>query len=151
MTPRSGEREIEFVLVEDNEDDVLLIRESFEDAELPHKLHVCADGQQALDFLRGTASQRGKKPLIVLLDINLPKKSGLEILEELKSDPALSHLPVVMLTTSDRKSDVLRSYRKGACSYITKPADYSEFRRVVEQLAGYWTIVSTPPPPHVAD
>ena len=134
------------LLVEDNEDDILLEQEALADAKLVNLMCVVRDGEEAMAYLRRQGKyQNAKLPGLILLDINMPKKNGFEVLNEIKSDVALMHIPVVMLTTSDREADIVKSYAKGACSYITKPMDFDKFREVVKQFALYWVLVAKVP------
>lgn len=139
-------KSVELLLVEDNEDDIVLIEEAFAEAKLMNVIYKVKDGEEALAYLR----QEGKykhvqRPGLVLLDINMPKKNGFEVLKELKADPRLQALPVVMLTTSDREEDIARSYNDGACSYIRKPMTLERFAQVVKDFELYWTLVSRVP------
>jgi CheY-like chemotaxis protein len=137
---------MEILLVEDNEDDIVLEQEALADAKLINLLCVVRDGEQAMAYLRRHGKyQNAQAPGLILLDINMPKKNGFEVLNEIKADPALVHIPVVMLTTSDNEADIVKSYAKGACSYITKPMDFDKFRDVVNQFALYWALVATVP------
>ena len=137
---------LEILLVEDNEDDILLEREALADAKLINIMSVVWDGVEAMAFLRREGKyQNAQVPGLILLDINMPKKNGFEVLNELKADPALVHIPVVMLTTSDNEADIVKSYAKGACSYITKPMDFDKFREVAKQFALYWALVARVP------
>jgi CheY-like chemotaxis protein len=137
---------MEILLVEDNEDDILLEQEAIADAKLVNLMFVVRDGEQAMAYLRRQGEyQNAQMPGLVLLDINMPKKNGFEVLNELKADPALMHIPVVMLTTSDSEADIVKSYAKGACSFITKPMDFDKFREVMKQFALYWALVSRIP------
>jgi CheY-like chemotaxis protein len=137
---------VDILLAEDNDDDILLVRESFAEAKLANKLCVVRDGEEALAYLRRDGQyQDATMPGLVLLDIKMPKKDGFQALQEIKADPALRHLPVIMLTTSSREEDIVRSYAEGACSYITKPVQFDEFVRVVKQFALYWTLVARVP------
>jgi CheY-like chemotaxis protein len=137
---------MEILLVEDNEDDIVLEQEALAEAKLVNLMFVVRDGEEAMAFLRREGKyQNAQMPGLILLDINMPKKNGFEVLNEVKADPALSHIPVVMLTTSDNEADVVRSYAKGACSYITKPMDFDKFREVVKQFALYWALVARIP------
>jgi CheY-like chemotaxis protein len=139
---------MEILLVEDNEDDILLEREALADAKLVNLLHVVRDGEEAMAYLRGWGKyQNAQMPGLILLDINMPKKNGFEVLNEMKADPALMHIPVIMLTTSDSEADIVKSYAKGACSFITKPMDFDKFRDVVKQFALYWALVARVPAP----
>ncbi|MEA2298259.1 MAG: hypothetical protein QOF77_1195 [Solirubrobacteraceae bacterium] len=126
---------IEVLLVEDDPGDVLLIREAFEDHKVGNSLSVVSDGVEALEFLRGQgAHAKAHRPDLVLLDLNLPRKNGREVLAEIKSDPELSTIPVVILTTSEAEEDILRSYKLHANAYITKPVDFDRFRHIVHQI-----------------
>ena len=137
---------MEILLVEDNEDDIVLEQEALAEAKLVNLMFVVRDGEEAMAFLRRQGQyQHAQLPGLILLDINMPKKNGFEVLNELKADPALMHIPVVMLTTSDNESDVVKSYAKGACSYITKPMDFDKFRGVIKQFALYWALVARIP------
>lgn len=137
---------IRVLLVEDNDDDVLMLRETLADTGLVRLCHVASNGAAALKFLRAQAHDPvGALPELILLDINMPGKNGFEVLEAVKSDPALRHIPVVVLTTSRREEDVIRSYAHGACSFITKPQGLEQLREVVRQFAGYWATVARVP------
>jgi CheY-like chemotaxis protein len=137
---------MEILLVEDNEDDILLEREALADAKLVNLMSVVRDGEEALAYLRCQGKyQEARLPGLILLDINMPKKNGFEVLNEIKTDPALKHIPVVMLTTSESEADIVKSYARGACSFITKPMDFDKFRDVIRQFALYWALVSRVP------
>jgi len=137
---------INILLAEDNEDDVLMIQEAFDEANLTNIIDVVSDGEQAMRYLRRQPPYEGARlPGLVLLDINMPRKDGFEVLEEVKGDARLRHLPVIMLTTSHREEDVVRSYSRGACSYVTKPIDFKQFQDVVKQFGLYWTLVARVP------
>ena len=140
---------LDILLVEDSEDDIVLIRETLLGGRLLNVMHIAHDGEQALAYLRkiGPYSD-AKRPGLVLMDINMPKKNGLETLDEIRRDLKLTNLPVVMLTMSDREEDIVRAYTSGACSYIRKPLDFIQFQRVVEQFAIYWALVATVPDGH---
>jgi CheY-like chemotaxis protein len=137
---------IEVLLVEDNEDDIVLIEEAFAEAKLMNVVFKVRDGEDALAYLRqeGPYTHR-RRPGLVLLDINMPKKNGFEVLQAMKADPLLQSLPVVMLTTSDREDDIVQSYTQGACSYIRKPMSLEQFAHVVNNFELYWTMVSRVP------
>jgi CheY-like chemotaxis protein len=137
MRPRS----IEIVLAEDNDDDLFLVQDAFRASTLSRIVHAAVDGEAVLDYLRGRATGL---PDLLLLDINMPRKDGFEVLQEIKRDPALWHLPVVMLSTSLRADDVALAYSMGACSYITKPPDVDRLAEIVAQLERYWALVSRP-------
>jgi CheY-like chemotaxis protein len=137
---------MEILLVEDNEDDILLEQEALADAKLVNLMYVVRDGDEAIAYLRRQGKYHNAQvPGLILLDINMPRKNGFEVLNEIKTDPALMHIPVVMLTTSDSEADIVKSYAKGACSYITKPMDFDKFRDVIRQFALYWALVATVP------
>ena len=138
---------VELLLVEDNEDDIVLIEEAFAEAKLMNVIFTVRDGEEALAYLRQEGPyNRMRRPGLVLLDINMPKMNGFEVLQAMKADPLLHSLPVVMLTTSDRDDDIVRSYTNGACSYIRKPMSLGQFIQVVKDFALYWTMVSQIPP-----
>jgi CheY-like chemotaxis protein len=137
-----GDRMIEILLVEDDPGDVVMTREAFQDYKVRNNLHVVNDGAEAMDFLR----QRGEfadrpRPDLVLLDLNLPKMDGRQVLEAIKSDPSLSSIPVVVLTTSENEDDVLRSYSLHANAYVTKPVDFERFIEVVRQIDDFFISV----------
>ena len=137
---------VEILLVEDNEDDAVIIQEVFADIRWATLIHVVRDGEEALDYLqRQRQYKMARRPDIVLLDINMPKKNGFEVLEAMKKDSRLQSLPVIMLTTSHREEDVICSYAKGACSYIHKLVDLDQFKRLIMQFELYWTSVSRIP------
>jgi len=137
---------INILAVEDNPADVRLLAEALKDATVPNDLQVAATGREALDVLFGRApDQAGHIPDIVLLDLNLPDLSGHEVLNRIKSHPNLRRIPVVVLTSSEEERDVAESYRRYANSYITKPADYDSFIRVVKTLEAFWLSTATLP------
>jgi CheY-like chemotaxis protein len=137
---------VEILLVEDNEDDIVLTQEAFTEARLVNVINTVRDGEEALAYLRREGKYKvARLPGLILLDINMPKKNGFEVLEAMKADPSLRSLPVIMLTTSDREEDIVRSYADGACSYIRKPVDLDRFVDVVKQFELYWTLVSQIP------
>ncbi len=138
---------ISVLLVEDDPGDVLLIREAFNDQKVGNVLSVVSDGVEAMKYVRGEGEYAGReRPDLVLLDLNLPRKSGAEVLAEIKGDPELSLIPVIVLTTSEAEEDVLRSYRMHANAYITKPVDFERFREIVHQIDDFFIgIVKLPP------
>jgi CheY-like chemotaxis protein len=137
---------VDLLLVEDNEDDIVLIEEAFAEAKLMNLIFKVRDGEEALAYLRQEEQYtHRRRPGLVLLDINMPKKNGFEVLQAMKADPLLQSLPVVMLTTSDREDDIVRSYTHGACSYIRKPMSLEQFVQVVKDFELYWTMVSRVP------
>jgi CheY-like chemotaxis protein len=130
---------IEVLLVEDNLGDVRLTQEALRDAKVRNNLHVVSDGVEAMAFLRREGRYAGvPRPDLVLLDLNLPKKGGLEVLEEIKTDDALQHIPVVILTTSQAEQDIVQSYRRRANAYVTKPVDLEQFLKVVGSIEQFW-------------
>src|ERR1700681_161524 len=133
---------IEVLLVEDSAGDVRLTREAFKDAKVHINLQVASDGAEAMDFLyRKGKHSNVPRPDLILLDLNLPKKDGREVLEEIKQSPALKSIPVVILTTSASEEDILRSYRLHANCYITKPVDLAGFLKVVKSIDNFWLSV----------
>jgi two-component system, chemotaxis family, response regulator Rcp1 len=139
---------IEVLLVEDSVGDVRLTREAFKDAKVHINLHVAVDGIDAMAFLkqegRHTAAPR---PDLILLDLNLPKKDGREVLKEIKESPTLRIIPVVILTTSGSEEDILRTYQLHANCYISKPVDLDGFLKVVKSIDSFWlSVVKLPPP-----
>jgi CheY-like chemotaxis protein len=139
-------RSIEILLVEDNPGDVDLTKEALLDAKVRNRLHVVDDGAKAIDFLfqKGIYSEV-PRPDIILLDLNLPKKDGRQVLSEIKAEPKLKDIPVVILTTSQADEDILRSYQLHANCYITKPVDFKQFLKVVKSIEEFWlTVVKLP-------
>jgi CheY-like chemotaxis protein len=133
---------IEVLLVEDDPGDVLLIEEAFEFNKVRNNLNVVSDGVEALEFLRREGRHAGApRPGMILLDLNLPRKDGREVLAEVKDDPALRSIPVVVLTTSKAEADVLRSYDLHANAYVTKPVDFDRFIEVVRQIDEFFVSV----------
>lgn len=138
---------IEVLLVEDDPGDVMMIREAFEENKLRNRLSVVSDGVEALEFLR----QQGKyadapRPDLILLDLNLPRRDGREVLSDVKSDPALRAIPVVVLTTSSAEEDILRSYDLHANAFVTKPVDFDSFVDVIRQIDEFFVSVVKLPP-----
>jgi CheY-like chemotaxis protein len=144
--PFEGQREIEVLLVEDDPGDVLMTREAFQDYKVHNQLHVVNDGEQAMAFLRQEGEYAGRpRPDLVLLDLNLPRMDGRQVLHAIKSDPELSSIPVVVLTTSEAEDDVLRSYSLHANASVTKPVDFERFIDVVRQIDDFFvTVVRLP-------
>lgn len=137
------------LLVEDSRDDVLLMQRAFRLAKIANPLAVVGDGQAAVDYLAGEAAcadrDRHPLPLVVLLDLKLPRKSGLEVLEWLKAQPGLRRLPVVVFTSSQEHPDVTRAYDLGANSYLVKPVHFQDLQEMVRALHFYWVILNAPP------
>jgi CheY-like chemotaxis protein len=140
MTPAG--RAIDVLLVEDDPGDVLITREAFEHNKIKNKLHVAHDGEEGLDFLykRGPYADV-PTPDLILLDLNLPKYDGRQLLEKIKSDPDLNHIPIVVLTTSAAEEDILRSYKLHANAYVTKPVDLDQFMSAVRQIDEFFVQV----------
>jgi two-component system, chemotaxis family, response regulator Rcp1 len=147
MPSLDAPRAIEILMVEDNPGDVRLTREALKGGKVLNQLHVVEDGVAALDFLyRRPPHEDAPRPDVILLDLNLPKMDGREVLSKIKSDDALKVIPVVVLTTSQAEEDVLRAYRLSANCYVTKPVDLHQFNRIVQAIEEFWlTIVSLPP------
>jgi CheY-like chemotaxis protein len=142
MTPKPAGQPIEVLLVEDDPGDVLLIREAFDFNKVHNNLHVVADGEQALAYLRQEGEYAAKpRPDLVLLDLNLPRKDGREVLAEAKDDPDLRTIPIVVLTTSEAEEDVLKSYQLHANAYVTKPVDFERFVSIVRQIDDFFVSV----------
>jgi CheY-like chemotaxis protein len=139
-------RQVEVLLVEDDPGDVLMTREAFEDYKVANQLHVVQDGADAMAFLRREGDYAGApRPDLVLLDLNLPRMDGREVLQAIKGDPELASIPVVVLTTSEAEEDVLRSYSLHANAYVTKPVDFERFIEVVRQIDDFFvTVVRLP-------
>lgn len=137
---------IEILLVEDDPGDELMTREAFQDNKIRNTLHVARDGEEALDFLyRRGAHAEAPRPDLILLDLNLPKYDGRQVLEQIKQDPVLSLIPVVVLTTSSAEEDILRSYKLFANAYVTKPVDLDRFMSVIRQIDEFFvTVVRLP-------
>jgi len=147
MPSQDALRAIEILMVEDNPGDVRLTREALKGGKVLNQLHVVEDGVAALDFLyRRPPHQNAPRPDLILLDLNLPKMDGREVLARIKSDDSLKIIPVVVLTTSQAEEDVLRAYRLNANCYVTKPVDLHQFNRIVQAVEEFWlTIVRLPP------
>jgi chemotaxis family two-component system response regulator Rcp1 len=139
---RNPDKPIDILLVEDNPADVRLTQEAFKETKIRTTLHVVRDGAEATDFLKNqgrfTATPR---PDMILLDLNLPKKDGRQVLAELKNNPDFKRIPIVILTTSSAEEDILDTYNHHANCYITKPADLDEFIKVIKQIEQFWLSV----------
>lgn len=138
------------LLVEDNPDDVLLTQTAFQESRISNEIVVARDGEEALDYLfcRGPFADRDPaiEPQVILLDLKLPKVDGLEVLEAIRKDERTASIPVVVLTSSDEESDIVRGYRLGANSYVRKPVDFGEFLEAAKQLGLYWLVLNKPAP-----
>jgi chemotaxis family two-component system response regulator Rcp1 len=138
---------IDILLVEDNPGDVRLTREALKDAKVLNEVYVAQDGVEAMQFLRKQgAFPNAPMPDMILLDLNLPKKDGRQVLAEIKGDPKLRHIPVVILTTSKADEDIIKTYNLHANAYITKPVDLDRFIEIIHTLEEFWfSIVKLPP------
>ena len=147
MIDKKGGGIIEILLVEDNPGDVRLTMEAWKEGKIRNHLHVAEDGVEALSFLRKEGKHaQAARPDLILLDLNLPRKDGREVLAEIKKDPNLKHIPVVILTTSKAEQDILKTYDLHANCYITKPLDMDQFIRVVRSIEDFWLSIVTLPP-----
>jgi CheY-like chemotaxis protein len=141
---------IEILLVEDSPSDAELTIETFKDSKILNRIYVAEDGVEALDFLfRRGKYKEAPRPDLILLDLNLPKKNGREVLAEIKAHPDLQTIPVVILTTSAAEEDILRSYQLHANCYITKPVDFEQFTKIVRLISDFWFAAVRLPPPSV--
>jgi len=141
---------IKILLIEDNPDDILITKRAFKEARLVNKMWVVRDGQEALDFLYHKGKYQdfttSPKPGLILLDINLPKVNGLDVLKKIKEDSNLKRIPTVMLTVSRKDEDLVRGYNQGCNSFIQKPVEFEKFVEIVRQIGLYWGLLNTPPP-----
>ncbi|MCZ7419214.1 MULTISPECIES: response regulator [unclassified Micromonospora] len=145
--PADGNSPIEVLLVEDDPGDVLMTQEAFEEHKLRNRLNVVSDGAEALAYLRREGQYADVElPDLILLDLNLPRRDGREVLEEIKRDEQLRRIPVVVLTTSQADEDILRSYQLHANAYVTKPVDFEQFISVVRQIDEFFVSVVKLPP-----
>lgn len=137
---------IHILLVEDNEGDIVLTTEALQDGKIKNSLSVVRDGKQAIDYLKKeNGYEDSKDPNLILLDINLPKINGHEVLKRIKNNPDLVHIPVVMLTTSSDEMDIKKSYENHSNCYITKPVDINNFLEVIASIENFWiSIVQLP-------
>jgi two-component system, chemotaxis family, response regulator Rcp1 len=143
----AGNKPIEILLVEDNPGDVRLAVEALRDAKVANRLHVVEDGVEAMSFLRREARYADvPRPDLILLDLNLPRKDGREVLAEIKQDADLKRIPVVILTSSAAEQDVMQAYNLHANCYITKPVDLDQFLKVVKSIEDFWLMVVKLPP-----
>lgn len=141
---------IKILLVEDNADDIEITEKALKEAKIINKLWVVRDGQEAIDFLHHKGAyqnlEASNRPGLILLDLNLPKKSGIEVLNSIKSDPLLKRIPVVMLTSSKRDEDILKSYNDGCNSFIQKPVNFDNFIDIIKQISLYWGLINVSSP-----
>jgi len=147
MTNNPQPKIIDILLVEDSPTDVLIAREALTEARLLNTIHVAEDGVEALEFLRRQGRfANAPRPDLILLDLNLPRKNGREVLAEIKADEALKSIPVVVLTTSSAEEDIIRSYKLHANCYVVKPVEFDNFVKAVQSIRQFWfTIVALPP------
>jgi CheY-like chemotaxis protein len=142
---------IKILLVEDNPDDILITQRALKEAKIVNQLYVVRDGQEALDFLFHHGSYQDPNasptPGLILLDINMPRVSGLEVLARIKQDPGLKRVLVVMLTVSKREEDILKGYENGCNSFLQKPVEFDRFVEMVKQVGLYWGCLNVTPPP----
>lgn len=147
MLPQETDNLVHILLVEDSPTDVMMTREAFDYYEIANPLHVVPDGVEAMNFLRRQAKYSdAPRPGLIILDLNLPKKSGREVLQELKADPGLMSIPVIVLTTSKSEEDVAKTYGLHANCYVTKPVDFTTFVDVLRRITDFWFSVVTLPP-----
>jgi two-component system response regulator len=155
MTPPVAhlETELDILLVEDNASDAELAVRELRRHKFANRIHVLSDGAEALDFIfcRGAYASRvfSRPPKVILLDMKLPKVSGLEVLEAIKGDPRTRAIPVVIMTSSSEQRDLIQSYQLGVNAFIQKPVDFDDFRRVIERVGVFWLAVNQPPPPDI--
>lgn len=132
---------ITILMAEDDPDDRMLVQEAFEESRLKNELRFVEDGEQIMAYLRheeGYDAHNAPEPAVILLDLNMPKKDGREVLEELKSDPKLRHIPVIVLTTSEAEEDIVRSYCSGAAGFVVKPVTFQRLVDVLKTIGDYW-------------
>ena len=147
MTNESHVKPVEILLVEDNPGDARLVLEAFKDAGIGNPVRRVEDGEAALAYLRGRAPFLGtQRPGLILLDLNLPRKDGKEVLAEIKRDESLKTIPVIVLTTSKSEADIYKSYKLHANAYVAKPVDMDEFLAVVKGLGQFWLVIAKLPP-----
>ncbi|MGZ8880355.1 MAG: response regulator [Halobacteriota archaeon] len=145
MSERNNTSYIEILLVEDNQGDVVLTKRALKSGKVLHNLHVANDGEAALAFLHDVEYGQATRPDLILLDLNLPKVDGREVLARIKSNEALASIPVVVLTTSKADEDIMKTYELHANSFITKPVDWPQFVNVIRSIEEYWfTVVKLP-------
>lgn len=146
MNP-NGLHKIDILIVEDNKGDARLIKEIFNESKLYNSLYFVSDGVEAMDFLRKSGKYANMPlPDLIILDLNLPKKDGREVLMEIKQDENLKHIPIVIMTISQADEDIIKSYNLHANCYVTKPIDLTQFMKVVKSIENFWfTVVKLPP------
>lgn len=143
---------VRILLAEDNLDDITITKKALEEAGLVNQLFVVRDGEEALDFLHHRKQYQdpssSPRPGLILLDLNMPKVNGLEVLARIKADPDLKIIPVIILTSSRREEDVVSGYGKGCNSFLQKPVEFEEFVKLVREIGLYWGVLNIPPPQH---
>ena len=141
---------IKILVVEDNPDDIMIIQRALKEAKVINKVNIVRDGQEALDYLYHKGQYKdleiAPRPGVILLDINLPKVNGLEVLKKLKEDPMLMKVPTVMLTVSKRDEDIIKGYGYGCNSFIQKPVEFEKFVEAVKEISLYWGLLNVPAP-----
>lgn len=147
MNSTRGGRPNQILMVEDNPDDIELTVEALKDSRVRNHLIVVKDGEEAISYLQGKGRyQHAVRPDLILLDLNMPRKNGRDVLREIKNDPKLKRIPVVILTTSQAEEDIIHTYDLHANCYITKPLDFNQFLKVVKSIEDFWlTVVKLPP------
>ena len=142
--------ELKFILyAEDNPNDIELTLEAFKDIKIANRVQVVNDGAQVLDFLykRGKYKNRtGANPIVILLDIKMPKMDGLQVLKIIKAEPEFKHIPVVILTSSREEQDLINSYKLNTNAYVVKPMDFEQFTQAIKELGVFWALINEPPP-----
>ena len=147
MDTKKQSKEIEILLVEDSPADILITREAFQDARLTNTLHVVEDGVKAMEFLRREGSYASApRPDLILLDLNLPRKNGREVLAEIKATAEFKSIPIVVLTTSNADEDILKAYNLHANCYVIKPVGFDNFFKAVQSIESFWFSIVTLPP-----
>jgi two-component system response regulator len=136
---------VKILLVEDNPDDVLITRRALAKSRVANELYVVRDGQEALEYLLSQDEGDTPRPDLILLDVNLPRVNGMEVLERIRRDDDLAVIPVIMLTASDREEDVVKSYRLGSNTYIQKPVEFEKFLQALDVLGQYWIVIAKLP------
>ena len=137
------------LLVEDNPDDITITKKAMKEAKVANELFVVRDGQEALDFLQHRGAYQdpaaSPKPGLILLDINLPKVNGLDVVGQIKRDPDLKRIPVIMLTVSKRDEDIVKSYENGCNSFLQKPVEFDKFVQLIKEIGLYWAVLNVGP------
>jgi two-component system response regulator len=136
--------QVDILLVEDNQEDMELTLHALKKQNLANHIHVARDGEEALEFLQGSAAFGRTLPKVVMLDLKLPKIDGMQVLKQIKSDPRTKTIPVVILTSSKEERDLCNGYQLGANSYIQKPVDFEQFRETVTKAGWYWLLINQP-------